>query len=101
MLLEIYESMLETAKNGKVPEYVELVFHIDKKQSVEFWENRDDAEMQMLFMEWDSKKESRYYKQFYGIRFAIQFDNSSERLTKERHEQEEKIRQIIEKGNAK
>lgn len=74
MLLEIYQSMLETASNGKVPKYVELCYYIDKEETKNFWsDGNKSGEKQMIFDEWETMGGSRYRRRLYGIWFVIQF----------------------------
>ena len=80
MVLELYKSMLKIAETQEVPKYVEMTFHISKKESESFWEDESlSNEHRLLFDEWemDSKKSSRYTKIFYGIKFAIEFNHNS------------------------
>jgi hypothetical protein len=70
--------MLETAKNQKVPSYIEMTFHISKKHSETFWADKElQNEHEQLFNEWEQDGKSRYTKKFYGINFAIQFNHNS------------------------
>jgi hypothetical protein len=75
MILEIYQSMLKTAKEGGIPDYVEMTYHIEKDQSKGFWADATlKHEHEMLLDEWEPVSKGRYKKTLYGIKFAIQFD---------------------------
>lgn len=75
MILEIYQSMLKTAQDGAVPNFVELTYHIDKEKSKEFWGNKSlKHEHNLIMDEWEPVSKGRYKKTFYGIKFAIQFN---------------------------
>lgn len=67
--------MLETAQNQRIPEYIEMTFHIDHEQSETFWQDKNlKNEQEQLLDEWNPDGRSRYTKKFYGIKFAIQFN---------------------------
>lgn len=78
MKLEIYKAMLETAQTMEVPKYIELTYHIDEEQSKEFLADIDLKEHALLLEEWDNEGRSRYKKTLYGIKFAIQFNYSTD-----------------------
>lgn len=67
--------MIEAAQNLEIPNFIELVYHIDKEQSQMFWNDKSlQKEHDMLLMEWESPIRGMYKKTMYGIRFAIQFE---------------------------
>ena len=79
MILDIYETMLKTARATEVPKYVGITFNISKSKSKEFWEDKSlEKEHDIVFHEWEPVKNSRYEKMFCGIKFAIQFNHKED-----------------------
>lgn len=67
--------MLETAQTQTVPNYIEMTFHINHEQSETFWQDESMIkDRTTLLDEWDADGKSRYTKEFYGIKYAIQFN---------------------------
>lgn len=71
--------MISTAKQGNIPKFVEMVYHINKENGNQFWSDKTlKHEHEMLMTEWEpdnhNKYVSRYTKVLYGTKFAIQFE---------------------------